>query len=244
MFIYCIRNKLNGKCYIGQDSAPVEKLARAKTHFALANFLLAGGTPKHESKIARAIAKYGAENFEVEVLTHCQTKTELDDVERYLIKALDTIRGGYNILPGGQGLPKNSEIDDADLLSHITEVRRRGARTANAKRWQNSTAQDRKLIGAVMKAGYNDGERSQKIAAHWSSLSVEQRATRAAQMKAGRPYIFVLFENGKEKYADTNLRTVLSATNGKMPRRPMENAVRNTGVYDDGYTKIERRKNA
>lgn len=39
IFIYCIRNKINGLRYIGQDSAPIEKLARAKTHFTLANLL-------------------------------------------------------------------------------------------------------------------------------------------------------------------------------------------------------------
>lgn len=243
MFIYCIRNKVNDKCYIGQDSAPIEKLARAKTHFALANHLLGGGTLKHESKIARAIAKYGAENFEVKVLMECTSKVELDDAKKHLIKTLDTIRGGYNILPGGQGFPRNSEVDDIDLLSHIIEVRRRGAKSANAKRWREASNPDRAAIGATMKSGYNEGERSQKIAAYWERLSSQERTIRASQMKAGRPYIFALFENGEQKFADTNLRTVLSKTNGKMPRRPMENAVRRTGVYDDGYTKIERRKN-
>lgn len=68
-----------------------------------------------------------------------------------------------------------------------------------------------------MKSGYIDGERSQKIAVHWQGLSPEQRTIRAAHMNAGRPYFFVLFEYCQQKFADTNLRTFLSETNGKMP---------------------------
>ena len=54
MIIYKITNKINGKVYIGQTSNTLEKRWWQHCH----------GTHKHI--IARAISKYGAENFKIE----------------------------------------------------------------------------------------------------------------------------------------------------------------------------------
>lgn len=59
-------------------------------------------------KLNNAIRKYGASNFEVEVLGDCDLDV-LDRFERLFIETHDTVRRGYNIQKGGRSGAKNSE---------------------------------------------------------------------------------------------------------------------------------------
>jgi group I intron endonuclease len=85
MIIYKTTNKINGKIYIGQTKR---------------NWIGYLGSGRVLSK---AISKYGKENFEREVLCECETQDELDEMEKYWIKKLNSTNRdiGYNVEDGG-----------------------------------------------------------------------------------------------------------------------------------------------
>ena len=88
-YIYKTTNLINGKIYIGQH--------KAETYD---NSYYGSG------KILKlAIKKYGIENFSNIVLAYCDSKEELDRLEKQLIKQYDSRNPdiGYNIAFGGEG---------------------------------------------------------------------------------------------------------------------------------------------
>jgi len=86
MIIYEIKNKINGKSYIGQHSSN-----------ELGSYWGSG------KLIKRAIEKHGIENFERTILEKCSNKNELNEREIYWIKEKDSIKTGYNLTEGGTG---------------------------------------------------------------------------------------------------------------------------------------------
>ena len=83
--IYCWKNKLNNKRYIGQ-SVDIER--RKQQHVS--------GAGKYETKISQALYKYGVNNFDFEILETC-TPNILNEREQYWINQYDSIKNGYNI---------------------------------------------------------------------------------------------------------------------------------------------------
>lgn len=94
MIIYEIKNKINGKIYIGQH-----------TSNELGSYWGSGKLIKH------AIQKYGIDNFERTILERCFTKDELNEREKYWIKEKDSINAGYNLTEGGTGGDNSKFID-------------------------------------------------------------------------------------------------------------------------------------
>jgi group I intron endonuclease len=87
--IYCIRNKVNGKLYIGQTTQPVN--TRFSRHATC-----------RRVTISAAIRKYGKENFEVSVLQECSSADELNVAECEQIERLGSlVPNGYNVALGG-----------------------------------------------------------------------------------------------------------------------------------------------
>ena len=94
MIVYVIRNKTNGKCYVGQTIRTIafrwsEHVRRAKQG---CSFLL-----------HRAIRKYGEENFRVYRIILCKNKRETDKIERLLISHYKKLGVSYNLASGGEG---------------------------------------------------------------------------------------------------------------------------------------------
>ncbi|MBR3745690.1 MAG: GIY-YIG nuclease family protein, partial [Selenomonadaceae bacterium] len=86
--VYLITNQIDGKPYVGQTTRTLEQ--RFAEH------------AKADSLIGKAIRKYGAENFSIEVLAECKTQEELDDKERFYIEKMDCKHPkGYNANDGG-----------------------------------------------------------------------------------------------------------------------------------------------
>lgn len=243
MFIYMLRNKINDKVYIGQDSGSPDDLARVKVHIADARRISKGSKLKFVSKIANAISKYGIEAFEVVILSKGhKDQDSLNGAEIAAIKKFDAITNGYNILPGGQGLPANSTVKDPLLLEQYKAIRSRGAKTANANRWNNASDKDRSKWKSQLINGRLNGDWQKKIQASWDNLSPDERQNRGRQMKEGRPHRFVLLTpEGKELLIETNLRTLLASLNTKTSKKQIERVVRNENRYHCEEFSIEKR---
>ena len=88
MYIYKITNKINNKIYIGQTIKTIN--LRWQRHYtdALSN--------RTNTKFAKAIRKYGKENFIVEQIDSAQTQEELNQKEQYWIQYYNSVEEGYN----------------------------------------------------------------------------------------------------------------------------------------------------
>ena len=99
--IYQIRNKVNGKLYIGQTIRSLED--RWSGHKSDAKY---GG----ELPICRAISKYGSDNFEVSEIAKASSRDELDVLEQKYIRELNTLKpNGYNLREGGHTARQHPE---------------------------------------------------------------------------------------------------------------------------------------
>ena len=98
MHVYCIRNRLNGKCYVGQ-TIMLPPRRRWIRHRGDAR------DKQAHMPIAFAISKYGKENFDFEVLCACKSQAELDWMERVYACVLNSFcPNGYNLKAGaGRG---------------------------------------------------------------------------------------------------------------------------------------------
>lgn len=82
----------NGKRYIGITSTLCEKRWRK------------GEGYKTQIKMYRAINKYGWKNIQHNIIAENLNKKQAEDIERYLISALNTIDNGYNVSIGGENI--------------------------------------------------------------------------------------------------------------------------------------------
>ena len=94
--IYVLRNRNNGKCYVGQTRNRAERFA----HYKISN------KKKRLTYIEAAIRKYGWDGFEV--LTYDGIPEGLlDHAERGMISAISTLKPkGYNLESGGSKLKR------------------------------------------------------------------------------------------------------------------------------------------
>jgi group I intron endonuclease len=112
MQIYEIKNKINGKLYIGKDEKD------RKDYYGSGLI------------IKLALKKYGSENFEKTILEYCDSKEILCEKEKYWIKIKKSITPiGYNICEGGNGgdttsnHPNKKEIIEKRRKSNIGKKR-------------------------------------------------------------------------------------------------------------------------
>lgn len=94
--IYIIRNDVNDHVYIGQTKRSIEKRFQEHATISEANRSLV---------LARAIQKYGADKFHIELLQDgYRTREELDAAEISYIAEFDSmVPNGYNVAKGGLG---------------------------------------------------------------------------------------------------------------------------------------------
>lgn len=104
-----VKNKINGKVYIGQ-SVNIEE--RWRKHKGLYDF-------NSVSLLRLAMKKYKVENFEFIVLEECDA-SDLNKRERYFIEKYKADKEGYNILPGGESKfgenNPNAKLNEEDVL--------------------------------------------------------------------------------------------------------------------------------
>jgi group I intron endonuclease len=100
MLVYCIKNIINNKEYIGLTKRPLEH--RWKQHIYESN---KKDSWEWNTPLGNAIKKYGKDSFQVFVLEVCSSETELKLKEIQLIKERKSLASetGYNLTLGGDG---------------------------------------------------------------------------------------------------------------------------------------------
>ena len=88
MWIYKIINIHYYKVYIGQTIRRVKDRFNRHINDALNNII--------DTHFARAIRKYGKENFQIEIIDTAQSQNELNEKERYWIQYYNSVKEGYN----------------------------------------------------------------------------------------------------------------------------------------------------
>jgi group I intron endonuclease len=156
--IYLIRNDVNDRVYVGQTKRSIEK--RFQEHTTLTE-------AKRSLVLARAIQKYGADKFHVELLQDGLTSTEaLDAAEIRYIKEFGSLApNGYNVTEGGLGHDP-LVVDEALVLDYLSGLSIR----AVAEKHGCSASKVKKH---VLASGNKMRTNNNKFSAHASSLSEE-----------------------------------------------------------------------
>ncbi len=94
MIVYCVLNRITGRFYIGKTT----KLLRSRWIEHLCDARKGSKLPLH-----RAIRKYGEKAFERVVISHAESVSQLDDMEKFFIEKYQGRRLGYNCTAGGDG---------------------------------------------------------------------------------------------------------------------------------------------
>ena len=88
MWIYKITNIQNNKVYIGQTIRPIKDRFHRHINDAMNNIL--------DTHFARAIRKYGKDNFVIEEIDKANNQNELNEKEQYWIRYYNSVNEGYN----------------------------------------------------------------------------------------------------------------------------------------------------
>lgn len=162
--IYIIKNKINNKVYIGK-SQDIER--RFREHII---------GRKTAVLLARAIKKYGLENFEFSIIEECP-KDMLANREEYYI---DLYRSrdrkyGYNIAKGGSGgdtitnLPKDKYND---YINKLSKPRPKKFREEQSERFRGSR---NPMYGKTMSSQTTNKMRESHKGKIWINNGVEQK---------------------------------------------------------------------
>ena len=99
--IYCFRNKINDKYYVGQALNLYKRIRQHMARFR---------NKRIKNSIYRALEKYGFDNFELKILKTFENISSdnlqklLDETEIKYIKQFDSYNNGYNLTTGGKGV--------------------------------------------------------------------------------------------------------------------------------------------
>lgn len=99
--IYIIKNTFNSKIYVGQTWEPIEE--RFRKHKTGRNSC---------RKLVNAFAKYGKDNFNIELIITSDNQEDADYWEIFFIEKYDSIKNGYNIKGGGSKGKHSQETKD------------------------------------------------------------------------------------------------------------------------------------
>lgn len=156
MIVYCARNRVNGKGYVGKTERSLEQRWKEHVRNALAE--------KAEMPLYAAIRKHGPETFELKVLQECTDPGALDEAEKRWIAELGTFSKGYNATLGGDGI--RGYRHTPETRAKMSESRR-GARNHNyGKNWGRRgphSEESKRKISEAKKGSHHTEEVRKKI---------------------------------------------------------------------------------
>lgn len=129
MFIYKITNVINNKVYIGQTIRPIEERFKRHINDSLNNIL--------DTHFARAIRKYGADNFIIEKIDFADSQNELNKKEQYWIRFYNSVINGYNetdaIYKSGGNTYQSKTSEELNIIADKIRQSKNGSLNPNAK---------------------------------------------------------------------------------------------------------------
>lgn len=117
--IYCHTNKINNKKYVGQTIDLKRRIGLNGS-----GYLTKNKKGEYSQQVfARAILKYGWDNFETEILYQGLTEDEANELEKKTIKELNSLvtGWGYNIREGGSNSHLSEETKKKLSIAHSKE---------------------------------------------------------------------------------------------------------------------------
>lgn len=156
--VYIHRNKINNKCYIGITSRLPESRWGKNGH----GYLERKNGKYRQEKFARAIKKYGWDNFEHIIWGDGFTHNEACKIEYLLIKLWNTVNNGYNITAGGEG-HKETPLSEESRKKIGNSLKGKMAGTNNPNYGKPMSEEQKKKLSIAKKGFTHTDEEKQKI---------------------------------------------------------------------------------
>lgn len=112
MFIYCIKNLINNKKYVGQTIQTIKKRFRDHKY---------NSRKGYKTHLYKAMRKYGVKNFIIYRIDSASSLIELNEKEIVWIKTLDTKNNGYNETDGGEGITGYQYTEEQNIENSIRQ---------------------------------------------------------------------------------------------------------------------------
>ena len=132
MYIYKITNQINDKIYVGQTIRPIQQRFTRHINDAVNNVI--------DTHFARAIRKYGPENFVIELIDVAETQSELNEKEQLWIHKLNATNSqyGYNetdaISKCGGNTYQSKTEEEMEVIKDKIRQTKLGAKNPMARR--------------------------------------------------------------------------------------------------------------
>jgi group I intron endonuclease len=185
-YLYKITNTTNGKIYIGQSVNPKSRWYAHKR-----------SSRNPQLPIYYAMAKYGIECFNFEVISCCKTLEDANETETELVKQYDSFISdgyGYNATRGGMNCPKS------EVWKQIM------------KKYREDPDYQKKISEKQSRAWANNSDRKQKLSTS-SKLMWQDEAYKNNMLKIIEP---TQFKVGHE-VSDHTRKRVAESTRGRSP---------------------------
>ena len=156
--IYCFKNKVNGKCYIGQSINLKHRLTSHLNSYK--------NPKKFRYAIYKAIIKYGIDNFDISIIEFVDPNTEniksvLDSLEKKYIEEYNSlIPNGYNMTKGG-----DAGVLGLKMTDEQKELIRQNALKSAEKYKKYVYAYDMKSNTQYDKITYSEASKLSKVCA-------------------------------------------------------------------------------
>lgn len=162
IYIYKITNIQNNKVYIGQTIRPIQERFKRHINDAINNIL--------DTHFARAIRKYGKENFIIEKIDEANNQEELNKKEQYWIRKYNSIKNGYNetdaISKCGGNTYKSKTQKEMDIIKEKIRETKIGSKNPMARKIKRINIQTNEvdifdtIISCAKACGIKNGKTS------------------------------------------------------------------------------------
>ncbi len=236
--IYCARNILNGKVYIGQTTRCIK--ARKEQHISEAN--------NKDYCFAKALREYGLHGFNWEVLCNVEAPTRLVlkeylyIAEQMFIKQYDSMNrnNGYNSTRGGVGSIgfKHNEISKKKMRDAEQNIGEK-----NPMFGKHHTGETKKKIGEKNAGKQRTEEMKQKMSkAHIGNHHTEETKRKQSEANKGK---CISLESRKKQSESMKKKYIFDAEfKNKSSERLKKVHENNKGKHRSGETKKKMSESA